>query len=77
MNSGCGYLDFGHLLQEFGHMPYAHPKPPKQKHGAIHSGFAEASYVYWDKVHFQPWVYEELNNFLLNVLCNADGNAAR
>ena len=25
--------------------------------------------VYWDKVHFQPWVYEELNNLLLNVLC--------
>jgi hypothetical protein len=26
--------------------------------------------VTFGQVHFQPWVYEELNQMLLNVLCN-------
>ena len=29
----------------------------------------EMSNVYWDAVHFLPWVYEEFNQILLNVLC--------
>jgi hypothetical protein len=31
----------------------------------------EYTNVFWDSVHYQPWVYEELNNVMLNVLCNA------
>jgi hypothetical protein len=27
--------------------------------------------IFWDDMHFQPWVYKELNNLMLNVLCNA------
>jgi hypothetical protein len=30
----------------------------------------ERTFVFWDAVHYLPWVYEELNNVLLNVLCN-------
>jgi hypothetical protein len=30
----------------------------------------ERDLVFWDAVHYQPWVYEELNRALLNVLCN-------
>jgi hypothetical protein len=29
----------------------------------------EMTDVYIDRVHFQPWVYEEFNQILLNVLC--------
>jgi hypothetical protein len=28
------------------------------------------SLIFLAQVHFQPWVYEELNQVLLNVLCN-------
>jgi hypothetical protein len=31
----------------------------------------ERDTILWDDVHFQPWVNEELNNLLLNMLCNA------
>jgi hypothetical protein len=30
----------------------------------------ERTFVFWDALHYLPWVYEELNNVLLNVLCN-------
>jgi len=30
----------------------------------------EHKIVFWDAVHYQPWVYEELNQMLLNILCN-------
>jgi phospholipase/lecithinase/hemolysin len=30
----------------------------------------EKKFVFWDSVHYTPWVYEALNNVLLNVLCN-------
>jgi hypothetical protein len=26
--------------------------------------------VFFDDVHYQPWLYEEFNNLWLNVLCN-------
>jgi hypothetical protein len=26
--------------------------------------------IFCQQVHYHPWVYEELNNLLLNVLCN-------
>ncbi len=25
---------------------------------------------YWDAVHFMPWVYEEFNTLLLNMICD-------
>ena len=67
--AGCGFLDFGHLAQEFNSLMYRHPAPPKEESGKIWN-FQEWGSVYWDRIHFTPWVYEELNNLFLNVLCN-------
>lgn len=61
---GCEYMDNGHLTQEFALLLFAHPQPPRNV-------MAEYLTVFWDAVHYQPWVYEELNNLMLNVLCNA------
>jgi hypothetical protein len=68
-HAGCGYLDFAHLTQEFESFKYAHPPPPMEENYTIWN-FRERNDIYWDSVHFMPWVYEELNNLLLNVLCN-------
>ena len=57
--SGCEYLDFGRLTEEFG----ALKAPGRNK---THPSAS----VFVDHVHYQPWVYEELNIILLNVLCN-------
>mmetsp|Transcript_22253 Transcript_22253/g.46639 ORF Transcript_22253/g.46639 Transcript_22253/m.46639 type:complete len:557 (+) Transcript_22253:127-1797(+) len=62
--SGCEYLDFHHVTEEFGDLQYAFPKPPGDD-------MFEYWSVFWDSVHYQPWVYEELNNLLLNILCNS------
>ena len=67
--SGCSMLDFFHLTKDFGTHMSSHPPPPKQEHDNI-SISREREDIYWDSVHFVPWVYEELNNLLLNVLCN-------
>ena len=67
--AGCGFLDFGHLTQEFDSLTFSHPAPPKEEGGKVWN-FQERRSIYWDSVHFTPWVYEELNNVLLNVLCN-------
>jgi len=67
--AGCGFLDFGHLTQEFNSLMYSRSAPPKEEGGKIWN-FQEWGSVYWDRVHFTPWVYEELNNLFLNVLCN-------
>jgi hypothetical protein len=69
-SAGCSTLDFAHLTREFESLPFAHPRPPKQQDGTIWN-YRERDDVYWDYVHFLPWVYEELNNMLLNVLCNS------
>ena len=53
--SGCGWYDVGWLTAEF---------------SQLNQSEAEYDNVFWDAVHYQPWVYEELNNVLLNVLCN-------
>ena len=55
--SGCSFLDFGHLTSDFAGMSQNTTLCPERKE------------VYVDEVHFRPWVYEELNNALLNVLC--------
>ena len=49
----------GHLTEEFGAL-----KAPGRNR--THPSAS----VFVDHVHYQPWVYEELNNILLNVLCN-------
>uniref|UniRef100_A0A7S2U9W5 Trichome birefringence-like N-terminal domain-containing protein n=1 Tax=Attheya septentrionalis TaxID=420275 RepID=A0A7S2U9W5_9STRA len=61
-HAGCEYLDASHLTAEFTTMIFSHPA---KKNGD------ERGTVFWDAVHYQPWVYEELNNMQLNILCNA------
>ena len=68
-HAGCSMLDFWHLTDDFWWLGYPFPIPPKQEKGNL-SNDREWCDVYWDAVHFIPWVYEELNNLLLNVLCN-------
>jgi len=72
LKAGCSFLDFGHLTQDFAEMPFQFPFPPTQEAGNL-SSTQERIEIFWDKVHFYPWVYEELNNVLLNVLCNWKG----
>jgi hypothetical protein len=67
--AGCGLLDFGHLTDEFKLLPFSHPPPLKEENDTIWN-YRERTDVFWDSLHFTPWVYEELNNMLLNVLCN-------
>ncbi len=62
--SGCEYMDINHVTKEFENLQYAFPKPPGDD-------MLEYWSVFWDSVHYQPWVYEELNNLLLNILCNS------
>lgn len=54
-HSGCEYFDVFHLTEEFGNSE-------RENKGWD---------IFTDGIHYQPWVYEELNNILLNVLCNA------
>jgi hypothetical protein len=61
-HAGCEYLDASHLTAEFTTMIFSHPA---KKNGD------ERGTIFWDAVHYQPWVYEELNNMQLNILCNA------
>jgi hypothetical protein len=70
LKAGCGYLDFAHLTREFEFLPFAHPPPPMEENGKIWN-YREREDIFWDFLHFMPWVYEELNNIMLNVLCNA------
>jgi len=71
--AGCSFLDFAHVTQEFAKLHYQ-GKPGLRKYQTVSgrqlSNVMERSAIYWDEVHFMPWVYEELNNLLLNVLCN-------
>mmetsp|Transcript_54121 Transcript_54121/g.114988 ORF Transcript_54121/g.114988 Transcript_54121/m.114988 type:complete len:460 (-) Transcript_54121:207-1586(-) len=62
-DGGCEYVDVAHLTEEFSTLFYNHPPPAR-------SGLEYGS-VFWDAVHYQPWVYEELNQVLLNILCNS------
>ena len=69
--AGCSLIDFGHITRDFWWLGYSHPQPPVQENGNI-SNYREWQDIYWDSVHFLPWVYEELNNLLLNILCNSN-----
>lgn len=54
-NSGCEYFDVAHVTAEF---------------SKINKKNSEHRNIFWEGSHYVPWVYEELNNLLLNVLCN-------
>jgi len=62
--ANCEFFDVNHITKEFGLFQWSHPPPDRNL-------MDERQTVLWDAVHYQPWVYEELNNLLLNVLCNA------
>ena len=76
LSAGCSFLDYGHITRDFASLPFQLPYPPTQEGGNL-SSTQERLGIYWDKVHFYPWVYEELNNVLLNVLCNWKGSSSR
>jgi hypothetical protein len=69
IHAGCSYIDYGHVTLDFASLPFFHPGPPDMEDGRLNE-FFERSNVFWDAVHYRPWVYEELNNVLLNILCN-------
>ena len=66
--AGCEYLDITHLTEEFSSMVYEYDDDGREED---EDEEFEYTNVFWDSVHYQPWVYEELNNVMLNVLCNA------
>jgi hypothetical protein len=72
VKSGCSFVDLGHVTSEFAPLYFMRQRPRRQEGGAVFEG-REHELVYWDSVHYLPWVYEELNNFLLNVMCNNKG----
>jgi len=45
------------------------------KHASINDGqrgkpaHAAGTFLYWDSLHYYPWVYEELNKALLSIIC--------
>ena len=57
-------MDIRHLMCEFASYLFAHLLP-------LRNVMLEYLTIFWDDMHFQPWVYKELNNLMLNVLCNA------
>jgi hypothetical protein len=67
--SGCSYLDFGHITFDFTAFTFERNGLPRMEGGKLNEQY-ERSGIFWDSVHYMPWVYEELNNVLLNVLCN-------
>jgi len=72
-DAGCSFLDFARITQPFGHLKFQdQPLLRNKAQGGERqlSNDQERRSIYWDAFHFQPWVYEELNNLLLNVLCN-------
>ena len=60
-DAGCEYFDLTHLTEEFG--TFLHN--PEHKRITF-----EYDNIFWDSVHYQPWVNEELNNLQLNIMCN-------
>jgi hypothetical protein len=62
--SGCGVYDLAHVTKSFTQYQWigdiGRTRCCKEE---------EMDNVYADAVHFQPWVYEEFNQILLNVLC--------
>jgi hypothetical protein len=67
MSAGCQFFDLGHMTSDFATLRPGTGLTDKNDKRVMER---EREQVYWDTVHFQPWVYEEMNNVLLNVLCN-------
>jgi hypothetical protein len=67
----CESYDLSHVTSAFVEM--LGTEEYSSKNNVTWSGGAKSRYeitdVYIDRVHFQPWVYEEFNQILLNVLC--------
>jgi len=71
IKAGCGYWDVAHVTREFIEYIADHPAQKKTNGGKKRLGNWDGyNNLYWDAVHFSPWVYEELNNLFLNILCN-------
>ena len=64
--AGCEFFDVAHVTEEFGYLNWKWPNEGNAE-------MVEYNSIFWDSVHYMPWVYEELNNLLLNVLCNTAG----
>ena len=62
--ANCEFFDVNHITEEFGLFQFSHPQPDRNL-------MDERKTIFWDAVHYQPWVYGEINNLWLNVLCNA------
>ena len=62
--AGCGVFDVSHVTKSFASFSWE-----GDVGRASCCGEKEMRMVYFDAAHFQPWVNEELNNILLNVLC--------
>ena len=60
VQAGCELYDLWPVTERFSSMDYVPTAGGTQ---------GERESVYWDAVHFQPWVYTELNNLLLNQVC--------
>jgi hypothetical protein len=62
--AGCGLLDFAHLTEEFRLFKFSHPAPMKEESDTIWN-LRERQDIFWDNLHFTPWVYEELTERLV------------
>ena len=63
MLAGCMYLDVAHLTEMFDEMAHIHPKLRQSENG-MYNNWEEFDSIFWDAVHYRPWVYEELNNYV-------------
>jgi hypothetical protein len=61
-DAGCEYVDIAHTTEEFSHMLFSNPAPPRNR-------IFEQRSMFMDSIHYMPWVYEELNTLFLNILC--------
>lgn len=61
---GCGVYDLSHVTKQFINLVW---DGDLGKPGCC--GEKEFMEVYFDAAHFRPWVLEEMNQILLNMLC--------
>lgn len=62
--NGCGVFDVTHVTKQWSNF---HWNGDEGRQGCC--GGQDMFNVYFDAAHFQPWVNEELNQILLNILC--------
>ena len=63
-HAGCSFFDVGHMTSELRDVWQTQAEVPNE------TELIAIKNVWVDEIHFQPWVYEEVNNVLLHVLCN-------